>query len=219
MAKKPKYNPEDVERWVTVRGARIPIMKDGSFGIGEKEEAALKKEHNALKTAKELSSMYDDKPAKKGVKPKKELDTTSAEDIINNDPELKKKFEQAEKKRANKASNDLEKLRKESEEVNQLYKYGYVKDMEAVLNRDWSDAERFKSVYSSIYDEFSGARNFARDLEGNKEAQKHIEGLMKDYRQRYNTKLKEMQSKSKPVSRNARYDTSRVTKLKKSKKS
>ena len=33
--KKPKYNPEDVERWVTVKGARIPIMKDGSFGVGE----------------------------------------------------------------------------------------------------------------------------------------------------------------------------------------
>ena len=34
MAKK-KYNPEDVERWVTVKGARIPIMKDGTFGVGE----------------------------------------------------------------------------------------------------------------------------------------------------------------------------------------
>lgn len=36
--KKPKYNPDDVERWVTVRGARIPIMKDGSFGVGVKED-------------------------------------------------------------------------------------------------------------------------------------------------------------------------------------
>lgn len=34
MASKPKYNPDDVERWVTVRGARIPIMKDGTFGVG-----------------------------------------------------------------------------------------------------------------------------------------------------------------------------------------
>lgn len=33
MAK--KFNPDDVERWVTVKGARIPIMKDGSFGVGE----------------------------------------------------------------------------------------------------------------------------------------------------------------------------------------
>lgn len=37
-SKKPKYNPEDVERWVTVRGARIPIMKDGSFGVGVKDD-------------------------------------------------------------------------------------------------------------------------------------------------------------------------------------
>lgn len=55
MAGKKKYNPDDVERWVTVRGARIPIMKDGSFGVGEKEEKALKRESAALKKAKELS--------------------------------------------------------------------------------------------------------------------------------------------------------------------
>lgn len=39
---KPKYNPDDVERWVTVRGARIPIMKDGSFGIGTKDGVTRK---------------------------------------------------------------------------------------------------------------------------------------------------------------------------------
>ena len=38
MGSKPKYNPDDVERWVTVRGARIPIMKDGSFGVGVKDD-------------------------------------------------------------------------------------------------------------------------------------------------------------------------------------
>lgn len=38
MANKKKYNPDDVERWVTVRGARIPIMKDGSFGVGTKDD-------------------------------------------------------------------------------------------------------------------------------------------------------------------------------------
>lgn len=58
MAKKPKYNPEDVERWVTVRGARIPILKDGSFGIGEKETNISAKSFNKMVTNLKEQGLY-----------------------------------------------------------------------------------------------------------------------------------------------------------------
>lgn len=58
MASKPKYNPDDVERWVTVRGARIPIMKDGSFGVGTKESNVLKETQESEKTVSK-NARYD----------------------------------------------------------------------------------------------------------------------------------------------------------------
>ena len=55
--KKPKYNPDDVERWVTVRGARIPIMKDGTMGVGVEGKNEKVKEEK--KTTSSKNAKYD----------------------------------------------------------------------------------------------------------------------------------------------------------------
>ena len=82
MAK--KFNPDDVERWVTVKGARIPIMKDGSFGVGEmtvnlkdgktRKVAITKEEAENLSTSKgrSLKGQYANT-----VKTAKEIKTSS----------------------------------------------------------------------------------------------------------------------------------------------
>lgn len=33
-----RYNEDEIDHWVTVRGARIPVLKDGTLGIGTKED-------------------------------------------------------------------------------------------------------------------------------------------------------------------------------------
>lgn len=61
MSSKPKYNPDDVERWVTVRGKRIPVLKDGTLGVGKDDEPNINTEAGMAKKmfGKSFSELTD----------------------------------------------------------------------------------------------------------------------------------------------------------------
>ena len=79
-SKKPKYNPDDVERWVTVKGARIPIMKDGTMGIGSLEGEGARQVKEKMK-----SEYYSDKLSNAQLKKAQQTADKLAKQIYDED--------------------------------------------------------------------------------------------------------------------------------------